>query len=98
VCKSEQKGLCFVATICEVTVGVLAMTEPTKNWVGEYLQAALEVRAAKVPAQIDAARNAIAERLKELEGDSNHHAERRQMASALVSLATLEEEIKRWND
>jgi hypothetical protein len=79
-------------------VEVLAMTEPTKKWVGEYLQAALEVRAEGVSARINAARSAIAERLKELEGDSNHHAERRQMGSALASLTTLEQEIKRWND
>ena len=75
---------------------VLAMTNH-ERWIEKYVQAALEVRGELMLDRINAARKAIAERLKQLEGDSNHHSERHQIGSALVSLMVLEEESHRWS-
>ena len=66
------------------------------NWVQAYLRAALEVDGQKMPGRIVAAREAVAARLKDLEGNSNHHAERHEMQSALDVLTCLEEETRIW--
>jgi hypothetical protein len=66
-----------------------------EQWIEKYVQAALEVRGELMLERINAAREAIAERLKQLEGDGNHHSERYQMGSALVSLMVLEGESQR---
>ena len=63
------------------------------NWVKLYLRAALEVDGQKMPWRIVTAREAIAERLKDLEGSSDHHAERHEMQSALATLTRLEDEV-----
>jgi hypothetical protein len=73
------------------------MAENKQKWVGEYLQAVLEIQARVMPNRIESARTAISERLKELEGDSNHHAERSRIRYALNSLTALEEDVRRWN-
>jgi hypothetical protein len=67
-----------------------------KNWVESYLRAALEVDGQKMPGRIVAAREAVAERLKDLKGSSDHHAERREMQSALAALTCLEDEVRIW--
>jgi len=63
-----------------------------KTWVESYLRAALEVDGQKMPWRIVTAREAIAVRLKDLEGNSDHHAERHEMQSALATLTRLENE------
>ena len=65
----------------------------TRNWVESYLRAALEVDGQKMPWRIVTAREAIAVRLKDLEGNSDHHAERHEMQSALATLTRLENEV-----
>jgi hypothetical protein len=55
------------------------MTENKQKWVGEYLQAVLEVHAQAVPNRIASPLTAISERLKELQGDSTHNAKRSQI-------------------
>ena len=67
-----------------------------KRWEEEYLRAALEVDAHKMPERIGAAREAVAGRLKDLEGNSDHHAERHEMQSALAALTNLEDETRIW--
>jgi hypothetical protein len=69
---------------------------PNASWEDLYLQTALEVSSEKMPGRISAARQAIAGRLKDLEHDSDHHAERGQIESALQALGILEKETKRW--
>jgi hypothetical protein len=63
------------------------------NWVESYLRAALEVDGQKMPWRIVSAREAIALRLKGLEGNSDHHAERHEMQLALATLTRLENEV-----
>jgi hypothetical protein len=67
-----------------------------KDWVEAYLRAALEVDGQKMPGRIVAAREAVAGRLKDLEGNSDHHAERHEMQSALAALTSLEGETRNW--
>lgn len=67
-----------------------------QKWVESYLRAALEVDGRKMPGRIVAAREAVAARLKDLEGNSNHHAERHEMQSALAALTCLEDETRIW--
>jgi hypothetical protein len=62
------------------------------NWVESYLRATLEVDGQKMPWRIVTAREAIAMRLKDLKGNSDHHAERHEMQSALAALTRLENE------
>lgn len=66
------------------------------EWVKSYLRAALEVDGEKMPGRILAAREAVAARLKDLEGNSDHHAERHEMQSALAFLTCLEDETRIW--
>ena len=67
-----------------------------QKWVESYLRAALEVDGQKMPQRIVMAREAVAGRLKNLEGDSDHHAERHEMQSALAALTILEDEARIW--
>jgi len=67
-----------------------------KTWVESYLRAALEVDGQKMPGRIVTAREAVAARLKDLEGNSDHHAERHEMQSALAALTCLEDETRIW--
>jgi hypothetical protein len=69
---------------------------PNASWEDLYLQTALEVSGEKMPGRISAARQAIAGRLKDLEHNSDHHAERGQIENALRALGILEKETKRW--
>jgi hypothetical protein len=66
----------------------------TSNWVESYLRATLEVDGQKMPSRIVTAREAIAVRLKDLKGNSDHHAERHEMQSALATLTHLENEAR----
>lgn len=65
-------------------------------WMEAYLRAALEVDGQKMPQRIISAREAVAGRLKSLEGNSDHHAERHDMESALAALAILKDEARTW--
>jgi hypothetical protein len=65
-------------------------------WMEAYLRAALEVDGQKMPQRIVTVREAVAERLKNLEGDSDHHAERQDMQLALAALVILEDEARTW--
>jgi hypothetical protein len=65
-------------------------------WVQAYLRAALEVDGQKMQERIVAAREAVAGRLKDLEGNSDHHAERHEMQFALIALTSLEGETRIW--
>jgi hypothetical protein len=67
-----------------------------KPWVEEYLRAALEVDGQKMPGRILVAREAVAGRFKDLEGNSDHHAERHEMQSALAALTSLQDETRSW--
>ena len=63
------------------------------KWVESYLRAELEADGQKIPGRIVTAREAIALRLKDLKGNSDHHAERHEMQSALASLTRRENEV-----
>jgi hypothetical protein len=63
-----------------------------QKWVELYLRAALEVDGQETPWRIVTAREAVAARLKDLEGNRNHHAERHEMQSALAALICIEDE------
>ncbi len=65
----------------------------TRNWVESYLRASLEVDGQEIPRRIVTAREAIAVRLKDLDGNSDHHAERHDMQSALAALTRIENEV-----
>jgi hypothetical protein len=72
---------------------MLADHEPWEEW---YMQTILEVSGQKMPERISATRQAIARRLQDLEHDSDHHAERHEIESALRALSMLEDEVKQW--
>jgi hypothetical protein len=67
-----------------------------KTWLESYLSAALEVDRRKMRGRIVVAREAVAERLKDLEGNSDHHAERDEMQLALAALTCIEDEVRLW--
>ena len=67
-----------------------------EKWVETYRQVALEVDAQKMPERIVDANRAITERLRELEGNSDHHAERHEIEAALTSLTVVEKEAQNW--
>jgi hypothetical protein len=46
--------------------------------------------------RIVSAREAVASRLKDLEGNPDHHAERHEMEWALAALTHLEDEVRIW--
>ena len=66
------------------------------NWSDAYIRVALEVDVQKMPDRIVAARDAVADRLKNLEGDSDHHAERHEIEAAMAALISLEIETHIW--
>jgi hypothetical protein len=66
------------------------------DWEEVYLQTVLETDAQKIQERVATARQAIAGRLRNLEGDSDHHAERHRMETALNALKTLEAETRNW--
>jgi hypothetical protein len=72
------------------------MFAENRSWEEWYLQTILEVNGEKMPKRISATRQAIAGRLRDLEHDSDHHAERHQIENALRALAELEVETQRW--
>jgi hypothetical protein len=75
----------------------MALTpEIDKKWKDAYILAALEVDVHKMPDRIVAARDAVAGRLKELEGNSDHHSERHEIQTALAALTSLELETRLW--
>jgi hypothetical protein len=63
-----------------------------KPWFVVYKAALLELDSQKLPERIVAAKEAVHLRLKEIQGDTDHHAERQQIEDALNSLRTLERE------
>jgi hypothetical protein len=65
-----------------------------KSWEERYVQTLLEVNGHKMPKRITATRQAIAGRLRDLEHDSDHHAERYQIENALRALSVLEVETQ----
>ena len=66
------------------------------RWEESYMQAILEVNGNKMPERINATRDAISGRLQDLEHESDHHAERLQIESALRALSILEGEALSW--
>ena len=67
-----------------------------EGWQEKYMQTVQEVSAEKMPERIAATRQAIAERLRDLKEDSDHHAERQEIEKALRALSILEKEVKEW--
>lgn len=59
-------------------------------WFEVYEAALLELDSEKLPERILAAKEAVQLRLKEIQGDSDHHAERQEIEDALNNLRTLE--------
>ena len=74
------------------------MTEVNRgeNWEERYMQTIKEVNGQKMPERIAATRQAITGRLRDLEHDSDHHAERHQIENALRALSMLEGEVQDW--
>ena len=66
------------------------------SWEEKYVQTLLEVNGQKMPERITATRQAITGRLRDLEHDSDHHAERDQIENALRALSVLEGEVQHW--
>lgn len=66
------------------------------SWEEQYVQTLLEVNAEKMTDRITATRPAIAGRLRDLEHDSDHHAERHKIKNALRALSILEGEAQHW--
>ena len=66
----------------------------SESWQEWYMQTILEVSGQKMPERITATRQAIAGRLRDLEHDSDHHAERHQIENALRALSVLEDEVQ----
>jgi hypothetical protein len=73
---------------------MFAESESGGSWQERYMQTILEVNYQKMPERITATRLAIAGRLKDLEYDSDHHAERHRIEDALRCLAILEVETQ----
>ena len=68
----------------------------TEKWEATYHRAVLEVDRQRMPERIVAARQAISNRLQDLNGDPDHHGERQQIEDALKALAVLEDEARTW--
>jgi hypothetical protein len=60
------------------------------------MHAVLETSGQQMPERINSTRRAIARRLQDLEHDSDHHAERHEIDSALRALYILESEAHYW--
>lgn len=67
-----------------------------QNWEEFYRFAVLEVDGRKMPERISAAREQIAKRLREMDGDSDHHEERGRLEHALNALEVLKSESQAW--
>ena len=67
-----------------------------ESWQERYMQTILEVNGQKMPERITATRQAIIGRLRDLQHDSDHHAERDQIENALRALSVLEGEVQHW--
>lgn len=67
-----------------------------ENWEEVYRLAVLEVDGRKMPERISAASDAIRGRLREMEGDSNHHGERGRLEHAVNALKVLAAEAQAW--
>jgi GTP1/Obg family GTP-binding protein len=74
------------------------MFAENKTWQELYMQTILEVNATKMPERIAATRQAIFGRLRDLEHDSDHHAERHKMQDALNALSAFETETRTMVD
>jgi hypothetical protein len=72
------------------------MLAENKKWEQLYEQAVMEGDSQKMPERIAATRQAITGRLRDLEHDSDHHAERHQIENALRALSMLEGEVQYW--
>lgn len=68
-----------------------------ENWEQVYRLAVLEVDGQKMPERISAARQSIAERLRAIEGDTDHHGERERIDEALRALKRLTTESQGWH-
>jgi hypothetical protein len=66
------------------------------RWEHWYMRTIVEKSGQQIPEQINSTRRAIARRLLDLEHDSDHHAERCEIESALRALNMLEVEAQRW--
>ena len=67
-----------------------------QKWEEVYKFAVLEVDGRKMPERISAARDAVSARLREMEGDSDHHEERDRLGHALNALKVLTMESQEW--
>ena len=67
-----------------------------EGWEEVYRFAVLEVDGRKMPERISAARDAIRGRLRDLQGDSDHHEERDRLEYALNALKVLTTESQAW--
>ena len=90
----EQCGTDLALASC--STGNIVSSKVIENWVESYLTAALEVDGEKMPGRIVAARDAVADRLQDLKGNPDHHAERHEIESALAALTSLEVEVTIW--
>ena len=70
------------------------MLAENQSWQELYMRTILEVNATKMPERVAATRQAIAARLRDLEHDSDHHAERRKMQGAVHALSVFEAETR----
>jgi hypothetical protein len=70
------------------------MPAENTNWEELFGEALLEADSQKMPERIVATRQAIAGRLRDLQHDSDHHAERHQIVDALRALSFLEGEAQ----
>lgn len=76
--------------------GTVGSPMNNENWEEVYKLAVLEVDGGKMPERISAARNAISGRLREMEGDTDHHEERNRLEHALNALKVLTTESQAW--
>lgn len=89
---SNTKQTAFRSSVVIPTM----LPKEDQKWTEKYLRAALEVNGRNMALRIIAAREAVAERKKDLKGDSDHHAERYEIEAALKVLESLEAETREW--
>jgi hypothetical protein len=94
--KSEQYCSLFQTLSWYGSVLLPGCNMLNNDWEELYLQTILETDAQKMLERAATARQAIAGRLRDLEGDSDHHTERHRMETALKALETLESESRNW--
>ena len=68
------------------------LTSENKPWFALYKVAMLELDPEMLPERIVAATDAVRLRLKDVQGDPDHHAEREEIEDALNNLRILERE------